>query len=226
MKILIIEDEQHLSESISVYLKKEGFVCESSSDFDNAEEKIHLYDYDCILVDIALPGGNGLDLIRQLKKKETNTGIIVISAKGSLDDKITGLEIGADDYIAKPFHLSELNARIKSVIRRRNFDGKKEICFHEIKIIPDKNAVLVNDQELILTKREYDLILFFLSNIDRVITKESIAEHLWGDHIDMADSFDFVYTHIKNVRKKILEKGGGDYIRTIYGMGYKFSHRI
>lgn len=223
MKILIIEDEKQLSDSIAAYLKEEGYICESSLNYDNAEEKINLYQYDCVLVDIMLPGGSGLNLIKQLKKRELNGGIIIISAKDSLDDKIEGLEIGADDYLAKPFHLSELNARIKSVIRRRNFNGKSEISYHEIKIIPDKNCVLVNDQELTLTKREYDLLLFLFSNIDRVVTKESIAEHLWGDNIDMADSLDFVYTHIKNVRKKIIEKGGGDYIRSIYGMGYKFS---
>jgi DNA-binding response OmpR family regulator len=226
MKILIIEDEKLLSDSIAAYLKEEGYLCESSLTYNNAEEKINLYQYDCILIDITLPGGNGLNLIRQLKKNGANGGIIIISAKDSLDDKIEGLEIGADDYLSKPFHLSELNARIKSVIRRRNFNGKSEICYHEIKIIPDKNCVLVDDQELTLTKREYDLVMFLFSNIDRVITKESIAEHLWGDNIDTVDSFDFVYTHIKNVRKKIIEKGGGDYIRTIYGMGYKFSYNI
>jgi DNA-binding response OmpR family regulator len=224
VKILIIEDEKHLSDSIAAYLREEGYICESSLNYDNAEEKINLYQYDCVLIDIMLPGGSGLNLIRQLKKRETNVGIIIISAKNSLDDKIEGLEIGADDYLSKPFHLSELNARIKSVIRRRNFNGKKEICYHEIKIIPDKNCVLVNNQELTLTKMEYDLLLFLFSNIDRVVTKESIAEHLWGDNMDMSNSFDFVYTHIKNVRKKIIEKGGGDYIRNIYGMGYKFSY--
>jgi DNA-binding response OmpR family regulator len=223
VKILIIEDEKQLSDSIAAYLKEEGYICESSLNYDNAEEKINLYQYDCVLVDIMLPGGSGLNLIKQLKKRELNGGIIIISAKDSLEDKIKGLEIGADDYLAKPFHLSELNARIKSVIRRRNFNGKSEISYSEIKVIPDKNCVLVNDQELILTKREYDLLMFLLSNIDRVVTKESIAEHLWGDNIDMADSLDFVYTHIKNVRKKIIEKGGGDYIRSVYGMGYKFS---
>ena len=226
MKILIVEDEKYLSDSITAYLIEEGYICETSLTYNNAEEKINLYQYDCVLIDLMLPDGNGLNIIRQLKKRELNSGIIIISAKESLEDKIEGLEIGADDYLPKPFHLSELNARIKSVIRRRNFGGKHEIAYHQIKIIPDKNVVLVNNKEITLTKREYDLLLFLFSNINRVVTKESIAEHLWGDNIDIADSLDFVYTHIKNVRKKINEKGGGEYIHTIYGMGYKLIYNL
>jgi DNA-binding response OmpR family regulator len=223
VKILIIEDEKDLSRSITTYLTDEGYVCESSHDYFNAEEKISLYQYDCVLVDIMLPDGNGLKLVQMLKNRETHTGIIIISAKGSLDDKITGLDLGADDYLAKPFHLSELNARIKSVLRRRNFGGEKEIVVNEIKVVPEQGIAFVNNQEMILTKKEFDLLIFFLSNINRVITKESIAEHLWGDEMDMANSYDFVYSHIKNLRKKIVEKGGSDYIHTIYGMGYKFT---
>jgi DNA-binding response OmpR family regulator len=164
-----------------------------------------------------------LNLIRTLKQNKSETGIIIISARNSLDDKITGLEIGADDYLTKPFHLPELNARIKSIIRRRSFGGVNEIVFNDIRVLPEQMEVHVNGQPLTLTKKEYDLIVFFLSNRDRVLTREAIAEHLWGDEMDMADSFDFIYTHIKNLRKKIIEKNGEDYIKTIYGMGYKFT---
>ncbi|MBI5217985.1 MAG: response regulator transcription factor [Bacteroidia bacterium] len=223
MKILVIEDETELLSDIIRYLMQEGYVCESAVTYDSAIEKTDLYNYDCIIVDIMLPGGNGLDVIKELKKTKPETGVVIISAKNALDDKITGLHIGADDYITKPFHLSELNARVKSVIRRRNFIGKNEVVFNEIKINTDRMQVFVNNQIIILTKKEYDLLLYFLSNINRVITKESIAEHLWGDNMDMADSFDFIYTHIKNLRKKIIEKGGLDYIKTIYGMGYKIT---
>ncbi len=223
MKILIIEDEKDLSKSISTYLTEEGYVSESSFNYFDAEEKINLHNYDCVLLDIMLPDGNGLDLLQLLKSKKIHTGIIVISAKGSIDDKIKGLDLGADDYISKPFHLSELNARIKSVLRRRNFEGDNEIIVNEIKVIPEQGTAYVNNQEIILTKKELELLIFFLSNINRVITKESIAEHLWGDDMDMANSYDFVYSHIKNLRKKIMEKGGNDYIHTIYGMGYKFT---
>lgn len=225
MKILLIEDEHFLAEDICKYITSEGYRCEIASTFDQGIEKVSIYEYDCVLLDINLPGGNGLQILEHLKNLKPNAGVIIISAKNSLDDKLAGLDLGADDYLTKPFHLSELNARIKSVIRRRNFDGKKEIVFHEIRVDTDRNAVMVNDQEINLTKREYDLILFLFSNIDRVITKESIAEHLWGDNIDTVDSFDFIYTHIKNLRKKIIEKGGGDYIRTIYGVGYKFTEK-
>jgi len=222
MKILLIEDEKELSRSIETYLAQESFICETALTYDQAREKINLYRYDCVVVDITLPDGNGLDIIRELKKNQLETGIIIVSAKNSVDDKITGLEIGADDYLAKPFHLAELNARIKSIIRRRSFSGKNEIRMNEIHIIPDEMEVFINDKQITLTKKEFDLLIFFISNKNRVLTKEAIAEHLWGDEIDLVDSFDFIYTHIKNLRRKILEKGGEDYIRTIYGMGYKF----
>jgi DNA-binding response OmpR family regulator len=223
MKILIVEDEIDLSGSIAFYLRQEKFNCEAVLNYSDAVEKINLYNYDVVVVDITLPDGNGLELIRELKKIRSKSGIIIISAKHALDDKISGLEIGADDYLTKPFHLSELNARIKSLIRRRDFDGNNEIILDELKINPEQNTVQVNDQLLNLTRKEYDLLIFFLANKNRVLSKESIAEHLWGDDIDMVDSYDFLYSHIKNLRKKIMEKGGKDYIQTVYGIGYKFA---
>ncbi|MEO6132504.1 MAG: response regulator transcription factor [Saprospiraceae bacterium] len=223
MKILLIEDELHLGESINAYLKNEGYVCEWAKHFDDGDEKIAIYQYDCALVDITLPGGNGLELVKIIKDTFPRTGIIIISAKNALDDKIRGLDLGADDYITKPFHLAELNSRIKSVLRRRKFEGNKEVIFGEITIIPEEQLVNINNERVILTKKEFDLLLFFVSNKNRVLTKEAIAEHLWGDHADMIDSFDFIYSHIKNLRKKLIEKGGNDYVQTIYGMGYKFS---
>ena len=226
MKILLIEDERELAQSIVVYLQKENYLCEAVFNYEDAIEKINLYLYDCIIVDINLPDGSGLDVIRALKQIKSETGIIIISARNSLDDKVAGLGIGADDYLTKPFHLPELNARVKSIIRRRNFGGTNEIIFKDIRILPEQMEVTVNGHSLILTKKEYDLLIFFLSNKDRLLTKEAIAEHLWGDEMDMADSFDFIYTHIKNLRKKIMEKGGEDYIRTIYGMGYKFTASV
>jgi DNA-binding response OmpR family regulator len=223
MNILIVEDEIDLIGSIFEYLGQEGYICQKASNFKNAEEKIDLYDYDCVIVDIGLPDGNGLNIIRKLKKDKSQSGIIIISAKNSLDDKIDGLEIGADDYLTKPFHLSELNARLKAIYRRKKFEGNNEFVVNEIKICPDNLSVLIYDKPLILTRKEYDLLIYFISNKNRVLTKESIAEHLWGDNIDLADSFDFIYTHIKNLRKKMLDKGSKDYIQTIYGMGYKFN---
>jgi DNA-binding response OmpR family regulator len=223
MKILIVEDEKDLSNSITTYLRQEKFNCEAVLNYKDAVEKINLYDYDMVIIDITLPDGNGLELIRELKKNRSKAGIIIISAKHALDDKILGLEIGADDYLTKPFHLSELNARVKSIIRRRDFDGNNEIILDELKINPELLAVQVNDQYLNLTRKEYDLLIFFLANKNHVLSKESIAEHLWGDDIDLVDSYDFLYSHIKNLRKKIIEKGGRDYIQTVYGIGYKFS---
>jgi len=223
VKILLIEDEKELAESILAYAKKENYICEAVLTFEEAIEKINLYQYDCIVVDITLPDGSGLQVIRELKKNKSDTGIIIISAKNSLEDKLIGLDIGADDYLTKPFHLPELNARIKSIIRRRNFSGSNEISFGEIRILADNPEIYVNNTPVILTKKEYELLIYFLSNKERVLTKESIAEHLWGDEMDLADSFDFIYTHIKNLRKKIMESGGQDYIQNVYGMGYKFT---
>jgi DNA-binding response OmpR family regulator len=223
MKILLVEDQKELANDIVNFLQKEHFLCEAVTTFEGAIEKVHLYQYDCVIVDIGLPDGNGLDVIKALKKSEAPAGIIVISAKNSLEDKITGLEIGADDYLTKPFHLTELNARVKSIIRRLNFNGANEITFNEITILSSSMEVLVNREPIGLTRKEYDLLMYFLSNKERVLTREAMAEHLWGDQMDMADSFDFIYTHIKNLRKKMVEKGGRDYIRTVYGLGYKFT---
>jgi DNA-binding response OmpR family regulator len=177
-----------------------------------------------VIVDITLPDGNGLDVIEGLKKLKSLSGIIIISARNSIEDRIKGLDIGADDYITKPFDLSELNARVKAVIRRRNFDAQNEIVFKEITVKPYDRSVSIHEQFVSLTKKEFDLLVFFISNQNRVITKESIAEHLWGDDMDMADSYDFIYSHLKNLRKKIQEHGGNDYIETVYGIGYKFTN--
>ncbi|MDX2432207.1 MAG: response regulator transcription factor [Bacteroides sp.] len=222
MKLLIVEDEPDLRESIQSYLNDEGYSCESSANLKGAEEKISLYLYDCLLIDVNLPDGSGLDLIEPAKKRNPNTGIIIVSARETLDDRIKGLNLGADDYIVKPFHLSELNARILSLLRRIKYDGDDLITFNEISINPAERLLSVADKPVKLTKKEFDLLLYFVSNKDRILTKESICEYLWGDYADNAGSLDFVYTHIKNLRKKIIDHGGQDYIHTVYGVGYKF----
>lgn len=223
MKILIVEDESLLAESIATYLKMNGYLCEIAINYTQAEDRIVCSEYDCILVDIGLPDGNGLELIRKLKKIESTAGILIITAKNSLEDKITGLELGADDYITKPFHLSELNARIKSILRRRNFSGNTKIQFNEITIDTDKQSVNIHNQPVTLTKKEYDMLLFLIANKDRIVSKESLIEHLWDSEVVFSDSHEFIYTHIKNLRNKIHEINGSDYIKTVYGIGYKFS---
>ena len=223
MKILIIEDEKVLNDSVAEYLHGEGHLCEAVYNFDDAIGKIDLYDYDCVVVDINLPDGSGLDIIKHIKSSSRSMGVIIISARNSLENRIEGLEIGADNYLTKPFHLAELNACLKSINRRINFNGNEQILVNEIKVLPAERQVFVHDKEIKLTKKEYELLMFFIANKNKLITKSGLAEHLWGDDMDMVDSFDFIYTHIKNIRKKIMEKGGGDYIRTIYGIGYKFT---
>lgn len=222
VKILVIEDEQMLSDTIAAFLNGEGYRTEQAGTVELSTEKVNLYEYDCVLVDIGLPDGNGLKLVAELKKCHPETGIIIISAKNSLDDRIAGLDQGADDYLTKPFHLTELNSRIKSLLRRRKFDGQKEMVIGQLRVLPENRQVFVKDELLAITKKEFDLLLFFISNKDRVLTKESIAEHLWGDFIDNSDTFNFVYSHIKNLRRKIFEKSGIDYFRNVYGTGYVF----
>jgi DNA-binding response OmpR family regulator len=222
MKILIVEDNRELAETLVHYLKQEGYLCETAYNYQAAEEKVHLYEYDVIVLDITLPDGNGLEILKQLKQSRPDEGVLIISAKDALDDKLTGLNLGADDYLTKPFHLAELNARIQSLLRRKRFNGSHEITVGDLRLNTVTAQVFVKGQEIILTRKEYELLLYFLSNRNRILNKEAIAEHLWGDNIDMADSFDFIYTHIKNLRKKIASHGSTNNIKSVYGMGYKF----
>ena len=223
MKILVIEDNVALLQDIKNFLEREGNVGEIAPDYKTAYMKVGIFPYDILVVDITLPDGNGLDIIKETKKENIDVGIIIISAKNALGDKVYGLEIGADDYLTKPFYLPELNARINALYRRKVYKGSKEIVFNEIRIKPEKHEVFVNGRPMTLTKKEFDIIHFFVANKNRLLTKEAIAEHLWGDYIEMADSFKFIYTHLANLRKKIAELGGKDYIKSIYRVGYKFT---
>lgn len=223
MKVLVIEDEPALQTAIRQYLEQQGYICETAPDFPQAMHKVNDYDYDCIVADIGLPRGNGLDIIRELKALESEAGIIIISAKDSLEDKLNGLDLGADDYLTKPFHLSELNARINAILRRKHFDGNTTIQFNEIRVLPGSKAVYVKHTPVALTSKEYQLLLYFIANQRRVVTKTALATHLWGDAYDQAGSYDFIYSHIKNLRRKLLEAGCEDYIKTIYGTGYRWS---
>lgn len=222
MKILIIEDEAELAKSILTYLQGENYLCEIASSFNEAYDKINIFNYDCILLDIMLPDGHGLKLLEELKKEKKQDGVIIISAKDSLEDKIAGLKIGADDYLPKPFHLSELSARIYSIIRRKQFDNTNQIDINEVRIDLLSKEVYVNDKPILLTKKEFDLLLFLVGNKNRVISKAAVAEHLSGDMANMMDNFDFVYAHIKNLKKKLTEAGCEDHIKTVYGTGYKW----
>ncbi|MDR2083906.1 MAG: response regulator transcription factor [Bacteroidales bacterium] len=221
MKILVIEDEPSLQELIKQSLEKERYIIECASDYNMAMDKIEMYNYDCILLDIMLPGGNGLSLLEELKRKHKRDSVIIISAKDSLEDKIHGLELGADDYLAKPFHLAELIARIKSVIRRKQNNGENSIELGNMKIFPEEFKVLVNNKELDLNRKEYDILLYFANRCNRLINKNIMAESVWGDHIDQVDNFDFIYAQIKNLRKKLKEAGANIEIKAVYGIGYK-----
>lgn len=221
MKILIVEDEPSLRELIQRSLEKERYVVETAGDFHTALRKIEDYDYDCVLLDIMLPDGNGLELLEQLKAAHKRENVIIISAKDSLEDKVLGLELGADDYLPKPFHLVELNARIKSVIRRQQHEGEISIRQGNVRIEPDKFRVFVEEKELELNRKEYDILLYFMNRPDRLVNKNTLAESVWGDHIDQMDNFDFIYAQIKNLRKKLKDAGATVEVKAVYGFGYK-----
>jgi DNA-binding response OmpR family regulator len=221
MKILIAEDEPALRESIVTYLQKDGNLCETASEFEEARYKLDLYEYDILILDINLVTGSGLDLLRLIKKSKKEVATIIISANDSLTDKLQGLDLGADDYLTKPFHLAELNSRIKAVLRRGKFGGNETLIFNEISIDTRSRTAFINGDPITLTRKEYDLLLFFVTNKGRVLSKAIIAEHLWGDNIDLVDNYDFIYVHINNLRKKLTD-AGAKYITTAYGSGYNF----
>lgn len=221
MKILVIEDEKNLLESIIEYFSKEQYICEAASNYQEGLEKITIYQYDCILLDIGLPDGDGLMLLEALKSQRKMDGVIIISAKDSLDDKIKGLDMGADDYLTKPFHLSELNARVKSIIRRKNFEANDLVEIGNLTIDLMRHTLHCQGKRLELTKKEYDIFVYLVANKQRVVTKTSLAEHIWGDHIDQVNSFDFIFAHIKNLKKKLKNGQAGVDIKNIYGVGYQ-----
>lgn len=222
MKILIIEDEKELAKSIVEYLSEEKYVCEVASTFTEAMNKTNVFNYDCILLDITLPDGNGLKILEELTKENKEDGVIIISAKNSIDDKINGLQLGADDYLTKPFHLSELTARIYSLIRRKQFNNSNKIKQDELEIDLLAKTVAVDGEPVILTKKEFDLLIYFIGNRNRVLSKSTLAEHLSGDFADMLDNHDFVYAHVKNLKKKLSDAGCEQYIKTVYGTGYRW----
>ena len=221
MKILVIEDERSLQELIARALLKEHYVVEVASTYGEAWEKLSLFSYDCILLDIMLPDGNGLDLLKAFREEGKELTVIILSARNSLEDKITGLEEGADDYLPKPFHTAELLARIKSVTRRSNGSGRNGIVYGNVKLNPDSRTVEVGGKALTLVKKEYDILHYFLLRPGHMVDKSVLAEAVWGDDISLADNFDFIYSQVKNLRKKLEEAGAVIEIKSVYGFGYK-----
>ena len=225
MKILVIEDEPEMKGLIKQFLEDEYYIVEVADNFNSGMDKIVAYDYDCIILDIMLPDGNGLELLQELKNLNKADSVIIISAKDSLDDKIKGLDLGADDYLTKPFHIAELNARIKSVIRRKISDGRRLLELENVKINIEERLVLVNNQSMDLNRKEFDILVFLGMNKFRVVSKSAIAENIWGDYIDQANDFDFIYSQIKNLRKKLRDNDAKIDINAVYGMGYKLTFK-
>lgn len=223
MKVLIVEDEKDLLDLMTRYMKREGYVCEVAHNFQEGYKKINNHEYDCAVIDLNLPGGNGLRLVEMLREDNTQGGIIIISARDKVEDRITGLNVGADDYLTKPFNLSELNARIKAILRRKSNQSSNQLNFGNLQINLDERKVTANNNELKLTKKEYNILLYLARNKNRVVTKDSIAEYIWGDYMDDAVSYDFIFAHVKNLRKKLAQNDCGELLKTVYGIGYKFS---
>ena len=225
MKILIVEDEVQMVENMSKNLLAEGYLVETASNFIKAQERIGVYEYDCILLDINLPDGNGLELLKMIKEKGLQDGVIIVSAKDSLDDKLKGLDLGADDYLPKPFHMAELRARVKAILRRKNFDGNDELRLGNMAINTSNRTLFIEKKQVELNRKEYDVLLYLASNKDRLVNKNALAEHVWGDNIDQADSFDFIYSQIKNLRKKLETHNADIEIKAVYGIGYKMQYK-
>ncbi len=222
MKVLLVEDERELSDAIAAYLRDNGHICEEVSEFYAALDKISTYEYDCMLLDLTIPGGHGLELMAHARNIGSTAGIIIITARGSVEDKVNGLNTGADDYLAKPFHLSELHARMQSLVRRKQQGGIPEIRIENLTLYPENYELQIDNSPVDLTRKEFDLLLYFVHNKGRVVTRDAIAEHLWGDNYDVLENFDFLYSHIKNLKKKMAEGGSRDMIKNVYGVGYKF----
>lgn len=221
MKVLIIEDEIEIVRSIREFLQKEDFLVEEALTFQAGLEKVMNYDYECVLLDIMLPGGNGLDILRELEKEKRKQPTLILSAKGDVADKVLGFEIGADDYLAKPFHLAELLARIKSIIRRNVQQGDKTLVYKNLELNPETRQVMVNKTELSLNRKEYDILYYFMLRPNRLMEKTTLAEAVWGDSIDQSDNLDFIYSQIKNLKKKLRSFDAGLDIQAVYGIGYK-----
>lgn len=222
MKILIVEDDNDLREITTHSLEKERYVVSQAPDYRTALQKIEDYDYDCILLDIMLPDGNGLDLLAELHALGKHTNVIILSAKDSLEDKVNGLDLGADDYLPKPFHLAELYARIKSLFRRKLREGERKLQVGNVELFPDDFRVMVQGKEIELNRKEYDILNYFMSRPGRLVNKNTLAESVWGDHIDQVDNFDFIYAQIKNLRKRLKDAGATPELKSVYGFGYKF----
>lgn len=222
MKILIVEDDNDLREITTHSLEKERYVVSQAPDYRTALQKIEDYDYDCILLDIMLPDGNGLDLLAELHAQGKHTNVIILSAKDSLEDKVNGLDLGADDYLPKPFHLAELHARIKSLFRRKLREGERKLQVGNVELFPDDFRVMVQGKEIELNRKEYDILNYFMSRPGRLVNKNTLAESVWGDHTDQVDNFDFIYAQIKNLRKRLKDAGATPELKSVYGFGYKF----
>lgn len=225
MKLLLVEDHEQLAQTIINYLTKENYLCQWVTQVSQAKDFLEKFSYDMALLDLTLPDGNGLEVLEFIKQKNISCKILILSAQNSLDFKIKGLDAGADDYITKPFPLPELHSRIKAIGRRGNKANDNFLVFNELSINLDSLSCKVNNQTILLTKKELHLLMFFINNKNRILSKQSIAIHLWGDYTYNLNNVDFIYQHLKNLRKKILEAGGTDYVQTVYGLGYKWSEK-
>lgn len=221
MKVLIVEDEIELCDVMKSFLEGEKYIVETANDYAGGLSKLANYDYDCVLLDIMLPGGTGMQLLSEIRTLGKDDSVIIVSAKDSVEDKVEGLGLGADDYLAKPFHLAELLARIKTVIRRKNHHGEQAVQFKNVKLYPEQHKVIIGTGEVQLNRKEYDLLYYFMIRPEKLVTKTSLAEAVWGDDADQSDNLDFIYSQIKNLRRKLKNHRAEVDFQAVYGIGYK-----
>ena len=222
INILLVEDEMELAVSTIRFLKENNFNCTHKSTIKLALKEIKNNSFHAALLDLGLPDGDGLSLIKEIKNKNQETGVIIVSAKDMLNKKVEALELGADDYLTKPFFFPELNARIKSLVRRLNMEENKKITLNELTLFPEEMKVLVHNKVVDLTSKEFSLLLYFFSNQNRVLSKTILGEFMSSNYANYGFSDDLVYTHIKNLKKKLASSDCAEYIKNVYGIGYKF----
>jgi len=223
MNILIVEDYQELAKELTDYLSKNGYLCKAVTTCNDALEEIEVNDYDALLLDLGLPDGSGFDVLKAVRKLKTKMAVIVVTARGELDDKINGLELGADDYLTKPFALTELGARLFAVIRRIHGYTVNELNVHGFKIQLQDYKVLFDENSIALTKKEFDIFQYLALNKNRVITRLQLTEHVWGDVLEVNSDSNFIDVHVRNLRKKLDKFTNLDWFETVRNVGYRIN---
>jgi len=221
MRILLVEDEKSLALEIKGFMEAEGDICDISFSLRDASENLAINPYDFVLLDLGLPDGDGLDLLNEISDNQERTSIIILTARSEVDDRVKGLQLGADDYLAKPFSLVELKARMQAIVRRKSGWNRDLITIGAFEMDLNSKSISYQKEEISLTKKEFTLLHFMVVNKNRVLNRFQLAEHLWGDHLEDDYQSNYIDVHIKNIRKKLGHFASTDWLETVRGLGYK-----